>query len=299
MKYGVIDIGSNTVKAFVYESENNYEVISSMHRPTKLINYISDAVMSEDGIASAVNDIKDLKAFLEKEGCEVIYSYATSATRDCINRDEIISRINSSCGLDTDVLSGKAEALCDAKGATLVGIPDFLCIDLGGGSAQVCEYGSGELTSAVSWPAGALRTKKYLGGSDFPDDILAKETEEYIKRTIWDTKPSKDNLTAIIMGGASQSSIKVMRSVGVNPDEADKGVFRDVFERLSVMDEEKRSELLMKEAPLRHDILGYALIILDTIINHLRVGKIIFTQKGSREGYLLYKLEGTDFSKIV
>ncbi len=299
MRYGVIDIGSNTIKAFVYDSEKNYEVISSMHRPTKLINYISGSIMSEEGIHAAVKDIADLKEFLISEDCGHIYSYATSATRDCENSGEIISRINSSCGLDTDILSGRAEALCDAKGATLLGISDFLCIDLGGGSGQVCEYKDGELISAISHPIGALRTKRHFGGSDFPDHILAEKTEKFIKETIAGISPTRGLLPAVIMGGASQSTIKVMKSVGIDPEKAEAGVFREVFDRLSVMDEDIRRELLIKEAPLRHDILGYALIILDTIINHLNAGKIIFTQKGSREGYLLYKLEGTDFKEIV
>ncbi len=299
MKYGVIDIGSNTIKAFVYDSEENYEVISSMHRPTKLINHIEESVMSEEGILAAINDIGELKNFLIKENCEEIYSYATSATRDCKNCNEIIMKINSSCSLSVDVLSGNAEALCDAKGATLLGYEDFLCIDLGGGSAQVCEYKSGELLSASSWPIGALRTKRNLGGSDFPDDELKEKTKEYIKKHINGYSSSKAHLPAIIMGGASQSSRRIMECVGINEDAGNAHVFMEVYEKLSAMDTTSRTELLVREAPLRADILGYALIILDTLISHFIAEKIIFTAKGSREGYLLYKLEGTDLTKIV
>ena len=299
MKYGVIDIGSNTTKAFVYDSEDNYRVTDSLHRPTKLINYISGGIMNEDGINAAIKDIGELKEFLIGEKCDEIFSYATSATRDCINCGEIIEKINTSCGLSVDVLSGKAEALCDAKGATLLGMKDFLCIDLGGGSAQVCEYRGGELLTALSWPLGALRTKKVLGGTDFPDEELEMKTVALIKGYIGDVRASEDDLPAIIMGGASQSCKKIMGHLGVLMNQTNKEIFYFIYKRLQAKSSEDRMNLLRTYVPLRAEILGYALLILHTIMDQLKVGKVIFTEKGSREGYLLYKLEDTDFSEIV
>ncbi len=299
MKYGVIDIGSNTIKAFVYDSEDNYSVIDSMHCATKLINYIDGGIMSEEGINTAIRDITSLKEFLIEKNCDEIFSYATSATRDCENCSEIIQKINSACGLCVDVLSGKAEALCDAKGATLLGMDDFLCVDLGGGSAQVCEYKNGELFSAVSRPIGALRIKKTLNGTDFPDEILEEKTVSLIKEYIAGIKPSKEGLPAIIMGGASQSCKKIMGLVGIDADTAYREVFYDVYRNLSAKPYEDRMAILRENVPLRAEILGYALLILHTILSELEANDVIFTQKGSREGYLLYKLEDTDFSQFV
>lgn len=299
MKYGVIDIGSNTIKAFVYDENDNYSVVNSMHCATKLINYIENGIMSEEGINTAIRDITSLKEFLIAQGCGKIFSYATSATRDCSNCREIIEKINNACALSVDVLSGKAEALCDAKGATLIGMKDFLCIDLGGGSAQVCEYKNGELYSAKSWPIGALRVKRTINGTDFPDEELEEKTISLIKEYIGNIKPSEAGLPAIIMGGASQSCKKIMGIVGTGMEENHREVFSDVYNKLQTKPHEERMEILRENVPLRAEILGYALLILHTIISQLEVGKVIFTEKGSREGYLLYKLEDTDFSEIV
>ena len=298
MIYGVIDIGSNTIKAFAYDTDNDLAVKGSLHKASKLINYIHNGIMSEEGIRTAVSDISKLKEYLISCNCKEIFAFATSATRDCMNSADIIYAIEHETGLRIDLLSGKAEALCDAKAALLPGEDHFICIDLGGGSAQICEYKNEELVLAQSRPIGALRVKKSLEGADFPDNATKEKVVEYIKSQISDIKVTK-NLNAVLMGGASQSSIKIKTSLSVSEEYNDSDVFILLYEKLSLLPDKERMELLRREVPLRAEILGYALIILDTIIKHCGIDKIFFTTRGSREGYLLYKLEGFVFSADI
>ncbi|MBE6038763.1 MAG: hypothetical protein E7218_06110 [Anaerofustis stercorihominis] len=298
MKYGVIDIGSNTIKAFVYDTEDDLSVRGSMHKASKLINYIENSVMTDEGISVAVNDISELKAFLETYACENIFAFATSATRDCTNSDAIIKAIEDKTKLKIDLLSGKAEALCDAKAAKLPGEEHFVCIDLGGGSAQICEYKDGTLTFAESRPIGALRTKKRFAGKDFPDKETKDKVIEYINDEIAFIHPSEADLNAVVMGGASQSSKKIKASLGISDEYDGADVFMILYDKLCEIPYDERMELLKREVPLRAEILGYALIILDTITKHCKINRIYFMTRGSREGYLLYKLEGMDFSAI-
>ena len=297
MIYGVIDIGSNTIKAFAYDTDNDLAVTGSMHKASKLINYINDGIMSEDGISTAVSDISELREYLGSCNCKEIFAFATSATRDCSNSADIISAIENTTGLHVDLLSGKAEALCDAKAAHLPGEDHFICVDLGGGSAQICEYKDGELILAQSRPIGALRVKKLLDGDDFPDNSTKEKVAEHIRAQISGINVTK-NLNAVLMGGASQSSVKIKTSLSVSEEYDDSDVFMLLYEKLLLLPDTERMKLLRREVPLRAEILGYALIILDTIIKHCGIDKIFFTTRGSREGYLLYRLEGFNFSEI-
>ena len=113
-RYGIADIGSNTVVLLVYEaygtSLRNLKYIST---PAHLIDDVKDGRMSPEGIRKASDILKGYAAILD--GMEIEYRFA-DVTEPCRieNRDELIAALEES-GFKVYPLTGKEEALKTAR----------------------------------------------------------------------------------------------------------------------------------------------------------------------------------------
>jgi len=159
-RFGVIDIGSNSVRLVVYDRVAriptvlfNEKVLCGLGRGLTATGKLADA-----GIAMALHNIArfvTLTREMEVGGLEVI---ATAAVRDAINGADFVEMTERRCGIKVRVASGSEEAALAARGVqSAIPEADGVIGDLGGGSLELIRVAPGELGDHATLPLGPLR----------------------------------------------------------------------------------------------------------------------------------------------
>ena len=141
-RYAVIDIGTNSVKFHVAETDGagNWKTVVDRSEVTRL----GEGLEAEGEIASAPLErtIRALAAMTEEaraNDVRSIVAVGTAGLRMARNRDDVLAAVKESTGLAVEVLSGEDEArlayLAAVKGLAL-GDGATVVFDTGGGSSQ-------------------------------------------------------------------------------------------------------------------------------------------------------------------
>ena len=102
MLYGMIDIGSNTVRMAIYRIEGTHvEMLMKKKHTVGLAAYLKDGVMQKQGIDKAVEILKEFRAFLLSFNITHVVAFTTAALRNAANSREAVaasapSRVSSS-----------------------------------------------------------------------------------------------------------------------------------------------------------------------------------------------------------
>lgn len=286
MKKGVIDIGSNTVKAFVYEiDEKSIKTITSHRIYTHLYSYIENKVLNSEGINVLCKDINSCKSFLRENNCDCIYCFATAALRDSENNDEVIKSIYDKCEIYVDLISGGIEAECDILSMKYVsGLDCALGMDMGGGSAQIFRYDNDEMFFSMSLPLGALKIKTMFVKDKFP----TYEESENIKKYVIDTLsklPNDKTQTIYAMGG---SIVEIKKIFDISCACITIEMLDELKSKLEKMPE--LDEYLKTVAQGREYTVLPAIITLLSIAEYFDLKEFFVLENGVREGYLYRKI---------
>ncbi|MFQ9741642.1 MAG: hypothetical protein ACLRX5_03620 [Slackia sp.] len=164
MNYGVIDVGSNTVRLCVYDvSADGKKFKTIMNRKTMagLASYVRDGKISEEGIAVAAESIgKCLKraSYLKPVRVDV---FATAVLRNISNSAQAIAAIESEAHCSIVLLSEEDEAHLGFVGASSRdAMENGVLIDIGGGSSEVTLIVNSNDVMCASLPVGSLSSYK-------------------------------------------------------------------------------------------------------------------------------------------
>lgn len=206
----IIDLGSNTIRLCIYHLEPfalhnikqlhayswdqagihislNYKVMAG------LASFVTDGVMSKQGIKKATKTINDHLIRAGHFGCDRpdnVHIFATAVLRNCLNSEEAKRAIEEGCGFPITILSNKEEAHLGFVGAHLDPIPDQgVLVDIGGGSTELTVFADGVDRDNVSLAQGSLSSY-----SRFVEGILPTQAEmEVIERAFKDKLASLDS----------------------------------------------------------------------------------------------------------
>lgn len=283
-RYGIADIGSNTVVLLVYEaygtSLRNLKYIST---PAHLIDDVKDGRMSPEGIRKASDILKGYAAILD--GMEIEYRFA-DVTEPCRieNRDELIAALAES-GFKVYPLTGKEEAMCDFSGAT-VSFPDLkdgIAFDVGGGSTELIRFENGEAMEAMSFHLGCVRLAHLPLDTKECRKELLKARKEY---PLLDVQSD----TVIGIGGTA-------RAVGLLSEEVYGDRHRistlnliDLFERIRTGEETACDALKRVVEPTRAAILLFGMHMILEICAVFEAKEVLISETGIREGFLFERI---------
>ena len=153
MKYGVIDIGSNSVRLMISE---NGQTIKKYVKTTRLAeNMEADNklhVVSMERTACAVSFFVNMA---KEQNVSQIYIFATAAVRQAINKQDFLSLVKNLTDIDVDIIAGELEAKLGAMGA--LNGKDGGIIDVGGASSEVLVMQNGKIEYSKSIDVGAVR----------------------------------------------------------------------------------------------------------------------------------------------
>lgn len=285
MLRGLIDIGSNTIKAFVYEVENKKCTVKTSTRfYLHLYSYIYNGCISEEGRNALLDALVDCIKFLDENGCFHHVAFATAALRDSENGIEIIEYLQEKCGVSVEIISGETEALCDMLSMKYQsGVEEALGMDIGGGSGQIFLYDRLGLKKSASLPIGALKVADKFVKNLCPtkDEIIS--INKYITDCLSDFNGIKKEV--IYLMGGSATEIKKLFPMVVNFGDINTDNLKMFFETLS---QNNDLELFLRDnAPGRERTIMPACVILLTIAEFFEAKEFVVLQNGVREGYLI------------
>lgn len=201
-RYGIIDLGSNTIRLCIYEvecdprrplSKKNVDTLLNYKIMAGLASHVEDGRMTEAGIQKAA---KTINAHLRRASffdCTRIDIFATAVLRNCENSHAATAAIEAAIGQRITILSNEEEAHLGYLGARLdAELESGTMVDIGGGSTELTciqngmdlgktSIPQGSLSSFAGFVAGLLPTKEEVKAiaANFKELAQAEGAEGY------------------------------------------------------------------------------------------------------------------------
>lgn len=301
--YGVIDLGSNTVRLVIYQLKK-----LSLHSPNpgfkRLVNskdmaglaafVDSEGVFTPQGIARAESVLSEHLRHASYFDCERVDIFATAVIRNAVNRDAVVEELENRLGKRIVVLSGEEEAHLDFIGATCDRvIEDGLLIDIGGASTELIsiKHGldkrrasipQGSLSSFADHVAGILPTKEEM-------KAISHEFEHYLQ-----TLPKSSTIFPHLygVGGSIRAATKMHAVLNQSSQKVTSLTPSDIEAILHTCAKNPNAygHAALKAAADRVHTLTPGCCIIDVIMKAYGADILTLCKYGVREGYLIDRM---------
>lgn len=292
MKYAIVDIGSNSMRLTVYETETGgFKILLKQKIIAGLAGYVKNEKLTKKGMVRAADGLLKFKETIDSFDIKNVSVFATASLRNIKNTDEAAAKISAMSGYKIEVISGEEEALLGYIGA-MYNNPSSSApvVDIGGASTEITVFADGKLHEAASFTVGSLKLYVECVKGKLPDEKSVKKIKNRIKKTADITKlllPAKSD-SIVCIGGSARGVLKMARfmfDMPCNANEITKKEFDRVCDFILKCDK-KSYELILKTVPERIHTIIPGMLILKYIADSLRVKKISVGKFGVREGYL-------------
>lgn len=279
MNFGIIDIGSNSVRLLLTDGDTRKKYVNTC----RLAEGMTAGGLHADAMARTAAAVKE---YCQKAGAENagVYIFATEAVRSAKNKEVFLSGIRNATGYPVDVLSGEQESEIGFLGAYSGG--NAIVLDIGGGSTELV-FGNAEgVRYAKSVPLGVVRLQEAAG-----EDIgkLEKCTKEYLAG--FEQHTGFDRLIGI---GGTVTSLQAIRlgltrydPVRVQESALAKDAVFGLFQRLRALTIEERLSVAGLQPGRIHTIVPGA-YWLYRIMEFLDIEELNVSDSDNLEGYLQY-----------
>lgn len=292
-RYGVVDVGSNTIHLLVGEVSGGAVVPVTAEKVSARLGagVEKSGRISDRRLEVGASAIEMFASISDLNGAPDPAVLATSAVRDAENGPALVESVRRRTGLDVRLISGEEEALLGFRGALSAGSwagisweTPALVVDLGGGSAQlILGDASGGPTDRVSLKLGTNRiTERYV-----EHDPPSSEELAAVRSGVLGTLPEweiPDDAPIVAVGGSARAIVKITR------DELTSGRLRGLAAEIS----DRPSGVLAREqglAPERARVLPGAAETLAAILDHFGRERLVVVRGGIREGAILTMTE--------
>ncbi len=295
--YGVIDIGSNTIRLVIYKIDNG-KLVPMINKKCSvgLAGYISeDNRLKKIGIEKAIEALNEFREIISYVQVQEIYPFATASIRNITNSKEVIVELKEKTGFDIRIFSGDEEAVFDYYGTLQsVDIESGLMIDVGGGSTELVFFERRKVVYTKSLPIGSLNLyKKYVEGL-IPTKKERKKIKHAVKALLSDLVLPDLKLSLELIcgvGGTARATQKLLKEMNLlYTDEYSCSLLTELIDILK-KDSESFYRQLLKSSPDRIHTFTPGLMVMNVIAKFYGSETVITSKYGVREGYLYYLLE--------
>lgn len=282
MKYGVIDIGSNSVRLMVSDGEN---ALWKEIKTTRLASKIDD--MGNIDIIAAVDTFDAISFFVIRalqEGVDKIYAFATAAVRNAPNSADFVKEVLEKCGVYVEILTGEEEAIAGLVGG-LNGV-DGGVIDIGGASSEIAISKGGNCVYRKSINIGAVVLTKQCGeDKTFACSIASEKVKNFgiIPQTSFLCVGGTATCLAAVLQG-----LKVYDSTKIDGYIIKRDRLLSLRDKLYSMTARERKNIVGMQSE-RADIIQSGATILCSILDYLQIDCVTVSEKDNLEGYLAIK----------
>lgn len=280
--YALIDIGSNTIRLVIYDTESGLHEVFNQADYSGLISYVQNGVLSGDGLQHLVEVLNSMHKISLQYECENLYAFATASLRGVADKDGLIESIFQKTGILIDILSGTEEAMFDYRAISeAYKVSEGAAFDLGGGSCQLMFFEHGNLPECKSMPIGALKMyNKYVSGV-LPSTEEKKAIAAEVRKQLSDFALLKNSpeLPLYAMGGAACTITSMHKKL---TGETKWEFTVKELEQITELNE----DIISKLAPKRLTTIIPAVITILEICRYIGCDRIFTTAIGVRDGII-------------
>ncbi|HET7086419.1 MAG TPA: Ppx/GppA family phosphatase, partial [Rhizomicrobium sp.] len=293
----IVDIGSNSVRLVVYESQNRVAATLQNEKSICAIgrDMVTTGRLHAEGCTAALEALSRFRMIADGLNVEHRDAVATAAARDASNGAEFIRRAETAWGRPIRILAGEDEARIAAEGV-VAGIPDAdgLAADLGGGSLDMVSVKGGQTGAAYTLPFGPLRLMdQSKGDPDKARDLVDKGLKNI---------PGLSAQALYAVGGAWRSFARV--------DMEDQNYPLHVLQHYTIprgralrlcrllaglsKDSVRKIKVVSKR---RAESLPYGAVVLERLLEMGGIKEVVISAYGLREGLLYARLPAEERAK--
>ena len=287
--YGIIDIGSNTIRLVLYDvQDGRIRPMLNKKITAGLAGYVKKGRMTEKGIKKLIEVLTEFSEILPYIQIKEIFCLATASLRNIENTDEVCTAVKIQCGFDIIVLSGEEEALYDYYGAMQsVNEPAGVVIDIGGGSTEFVFYMENSISKILSIPIGSLTAYSAYVKDIIPTVKERKEIESAMESAMSEIfEKSPDVICGV--GGSIRAAVKVYNEIF--PTLPKGRVQISSLASLLKVRKDILAKAILKTAPERIHTFVPGLVLLCTIARKWNIKELTVSTSGVKEGFLTEKL---------
>lgn len=304
--YGLIDLGSNTVRMCIYEVRNakqteyrkkkDFRTIINHKIMAGLAAHVEDGKMTQQGIDHAVDVLSGHLRRAEYFDCKRLDIFATAVLRNCENSHEAVRLIERRIGHDIRLLSCADEAHLGFVGAMSDGpLGDGTLIDIGGGSTELTCIRGGKDSDNVSVGQGSLSSYANFVNLVMPTpqeaNAILAAFDEKLDETVRKNRDRYRSRQFYGVGGAVRAAAKMLAEVDggarpstITPEDLDRVV------ALHRDDPRSFAHLAVKATPDRVHTLLPGCLILRHVLREFDAESVRVCGGGVREGYLIERI---------
>ena len=290
-KYGIIDIGSNSVRGRAFaDGKIIYNELFTTRLGSGLAN---GSELTEKSMQDTVKAIKNLVGGFKKAEVGEIYAFATEAVRSATNGKNFVGLVKNETGIDVDVVNGDEEGELALLGA--VGDKDGAVIDVGGASAEISAVKDKKIIYSHSLPLGAVRLYGKCGDDENKlKNLVDARIVEYGK------VPTELDFYAV-GGTATTLAALNMRLDKYDENKVDGYVLtRAALEKdyalIAASDRQTRIEKLRIQEK-RADIIGCGAYLLLEIMRTFGIEKVTVKESDNLLGYMKKRFLGESYAR--
>jgi exopolyphosphatase/guanosine-5'-triphosphate,3'-diphosphate pyrophosphatase len=291
--YGVIDIGSNSVRLVVYNDLSRAPLPRFNEKSLCALGTGLDRTgkLAAGPMACTVRAVHRFCAIGEAMGVSRLDIIATEAVRRARNGTDLIKAIKERTGRDIRILSGSEEAHYATLGV-ISGFfrPKGLVGDMGGGSLEVAEALEDHVGErSVSLPLGALPVEAMMaelgdGAKRRIDEIMKGQLPPLLTKPIFHAVGGGWRALARAHMEAVDAPLKVAHGYDVDADE-----LRSFAKSVWKMAPDKLADL-PGVTSRRSATIPAAALVMDRLLKNLQPERVVFSALGLREGWLYSQL---------
>ncbi len=306
----VIDVGTNSVKLLVAEVAGETVVpLFETSRQTRLGRGLYQThQLQTSAILDTADAVRGFLATAEKMNARDVRVVATSAARDAINVNEMVSAVHELSGANLEVISGGEEAELVYRGVRSGIDADgdaVMIVDVGGGSTEIIVGSGVHPTFHRSYQLGTVRLMERCRHSDPPteaefsdvQDCLTTVIDEIISPDLKRAGVPSEELKLIGTGGTTTLLARMHKQMtGFDRDVIERTVLTksdltDWRVRLWAMTAAERSNIV--GLPLeKADVIMMGVAIYERILEMVSCPEIRVSLRGLRFGALLLDQAG-------
>ncbi len=301
MLYGIIDIGSNTIRMAIYLIEGSHiEMLMKKKHTVGLAAYLKGGVMQQQGIDKAVEILNEFQDFLRSFQITQVITFTTAALRNAKNSAAAVGEIEQRTGLTIRVITGDEEAIFDFIGATRnLQEESGLLVDIGGGSTEIVNYQQRRIQHKISLRIGSLafRTKYVQGILPTAGEclVMREQAEAAIQSATAFNAVSELSMAGI--GGTFKGAAALYNAMFNQPASNNRMEARRLKTIIATFQQDHgltqyMSVMLMRTVADRINTIIPGLIIADVLARRFQSKIITYSDSGVREGYIYDQIIG-------
>jgi exopolyphosphatase / guanosine-5'-triphosphate,3'-diphosphate pyrophosphatase len=297
-RYGVIDVGTNSVKFHVGEraADGTWRTVVDRAEVTRLGDGLAEnGRLRAEPIERTTDAVAEMVDEATRAGALAVAAVGTAGLRMAPNASDFVEAVRARTGVAVEVVSGEEEARLAYLAATS-SLPaargSLTVFDTGGGSSQFTFGRDRHVQEQFSVPVGAVRyTERYGLGRAVDEDAL-EEALAAIDSDLAELEGRAEADAVIGMGGALTNMAAVRHELATYDPDVVQGTVLDraeVDRQLQLYrtrgGDERRTIVGLQ--PGRAEVILAGACIVRTVLAKLGVDSVTVSDRGLRHGLLV------------